>query len=307
MFPRDPRRGSLIDLSDRIKLRLTGEDRFRFVNGQITNDVRKATDATAIAACILNAKGKLNAHVYISIRDNAIWMDADATLRDSLPARLERYVIADDVVIEDLTGRLSILHVIADAAPAGLAAISANRFGTSGFDVWMDSAKQQQLKTELSLFPICENSCSETFRIEQGIPAWGRELTEETIPIEANLEDSCIDYHKGCYIGQEVISRMKMSGQRNKSLCGFVSLTGDPIGTDMKLYPSSSENKECGWVTSATWSDRLGAHIALGYVKRPRNVVGTNVEGSPADLAHASPVAVKIVSLPFAAPSPVNG
>ena len=63
-------------------------------------------------------------------------------------------------------------------------------------------------------------------RIEQGAPRWGWELTDQIIPVEANLADDAIDYAKGCYIGQEIISRMKISGQTNKRLCGLVSLDG---------------------------------------------------------------------------------
>ena len=64
----------------------------------------------------------------------------------------------------------------------------------------------------------------EVFRIERGVPRWTRELTGEILPVEANLETAAIDYEKGCYVGQEVISRIKMLGQRNKKLCGFVSV-----------------------------------------------------------------------------------
>src|SRR5437588_8178207 len=102
MQPRDPRRGSLFDLSGRTKLCLTGTDRVRFVNGQITNDIRKATGSSAIAGCLLNTKGKLNAHVSVSIRQDSMLFDADADLRETLPARLERYIIADDVQVENV-------------------------------------------------------------------------------------------------------------------------------------------------------------------------------------------------------------
>src|SRR4029453_16348966 len=116
------------------------------------------------------------------------------------------------------------------------------------------------LTSSISYFNAAD---AEVFRIEQGVPRWGRELTNEIIPVEANLEQSCIDYEKGCYIGQEVISRMKMSGQRNKRLCGLTA-TGDvPLTRDMKLH-SAEGQKEAGWITSAVRSERLGKQIALG-------------------------------------------
>jgi folate-binding protein YgfZ len=137
-------------------------------------------------------------------------------------------------------------------------------------------------------------------RIEQGIPRWGRELTEEIIPIEANLEQRTIDYQKGCYIGQEVISRIKMSGQTNKRLCGLVSLDDIPLQSGMKLVPASAPGKEVGWVTSATRSKTQ--EIALAYVKRGFNRDGTKLGALRAgDFASEPPpsVRVEVVPLPF--------
>src|SRR5437899_13006593 len=106
-------RPSFFDLSARVKLRVTGADAFRFLNGQITNDLSKASESAAIQASILNAKGKLSAHVFVSKENDAgFLLDADPELREELPARLDRYIIADDVQIEDLTERFSIFHLI---------------------------------------------------------------------------------------------------------------------------------------------------------------------------------------------------
>jgi folate-binding protein YgfZ len=134
-------------------------------------------------------------------------------------------------------------------------------------------------------------------RIEQGLPRWGRELTDEIIPIEANLEQRTVDYQKGCYIGQEVISRIKMSGQTNKRLCGLISLNNTPLQPKMKLVAPSASGKEVGWITSATRSQRIGKEIALGYVKRGFINPATNLNALSPDAAGAIPVAV--VSLPF--------
>jgi folate-binding protein YgfZ len=134
-------------------------------------------------------------------------------------------------------------------------------------------------------------------RIEQGLPRWGRELTDEIIPIEANLERRTIDYEKGCYIGQEVISRIKMSGQTNKRLCGLISLNNTPLQAGKKLVAPSASGKEAGWITSATCSQRLGKEIALAYVKRGFNSPATNLEALSLDPVGAIPV--EVVSLPF--------
>ena len=116
----DLNRPAFFDCSSQAKLRISGADSFRFLNGQITNDLGKATASSAIQASILSAKGKLSAHVFISTDDDgAFLLDGDGELREELPARLERYIIADDVQIEDLSDQFSILHFIGEPPPAG--------------------------------------------------------------------------------------------------------------------------------------------------------------------------------------------
>src|SRR6266480_268894 len=296
--------GVFFDFSGRTKLRITGNDRVRFLNGQITNDVRNATESAATEACVLNAKGKLNADIFLSAASDCFWVDADPDLRKALPARIERYIIADDVQIDDVTDRFSIFHVLSGAAPDVADCqriLSTRRFAESGWDIWADSEFHDAVSQQLSsMFRFFDGASAEILRIEHGIPRWGRELTEEIIPVEANLEEHTIDYEKGCYIGQEVISRIKMSGQTNKRLCGLISLHDTPLRPGMKLA-GSANGKQVGWITSATRSERLGKEIALGFVKRGFNSAGTNlgavlgIESSGAE----SPIRVEVVPLPF--------
>jgi tRNA-modifying protein YgfZ len=297
-------RGAFFDCSSRVKLRVTGADASRFLNGQITNDLRKATSTSAIQASILNAKGKLSAHIFISADDGAFLLDADAELREELPARLERYIIADDVQIEDVTEQFSIFHVTGEAAPAvpvSAKIIAANRFGCPGADLWFDPAEREQVHQALATaFAFCDEVCAEVFRIERGIPRWGRELTGEIIPVEANLEPTSIDYDKGCYIGQEVISRMKMSGQTNKRLCGLISVSGVPLEAGMRLAAETDGGKDAGWITSAARSARLEKEIALGYVKRGFNSSGTRLQAVHPEQTGAGPgIPVEVVAVPF--------
>lgn len=303
--PIDRPTGGFFDLSARIKIRVAGDDRLRFLNGQVTNDVGKATASGAMAACVLNVKGRIDAYVFLSSVEDAIFLDSDPELREKLQPRLERYVIADDVQIEDISSPWSMFHLlsaVAPSVPTNCRMISANRFRQSGWDVWVPAAEHDQIFDELSkTFPFYDDTGAEVFRIEQGVPRWGRELTEEINPVEANLEESCVDYRKGCYIGQEVISRMKISGQRNKKLCGLISVSDSPLERGMKLFRMGEENKETGWITSAVRSKRLAKEIALGYIKRPFPPTGgfrldaidlENPYGSPA-------VRVEIVDVPF--------
>ena len=289
-----------LDFSRRTKLRIRGNDRLRFLNGQVTNDLRKASESAAMEACVLNAKGKMNAHIFVSTGPDCFFVDADPELRERLLARLERYVIADDVQIDDLTDQLSIFHVLSPVAPtlSNCRLVSARRFSDAAWDIWTDRAAHDAVSQHLSSrFEVLDSSAAEIMRIEQGIPRWGRELTEEIIPIEANLEERAISYEKGCYIGQEVISRLKMSGQTNKRLRGLISLREVPLGPGMKLAATSG--KEVGWITSATRSQRIGKEIALGYVKRGFNDSGAKLETRAPEGGGEARLPAEVVPLPF--------
>jgi folate-binding protein YgfZ len=301
--PLQVKQGAFLDFSGRTTLRVTGNDRLRFLNGQITNDVRKAGEAVAVEACVLNAKGKINAHIFVSAAPECFWIDADPELRGALPARLEKYVIADDVQIEDVTDRWSIFHVLSRTEPnlSDCRIVSVRRFLEPGWDIWTDAAAQDDVSQQLSsTFDLVDLAAAEIVRIEQGIPRWGRELTDEIIPIEANLEQRAVDYEKGCYIGQEVISRIKMSGQTNKRLCGLISLDDSPLQAGMRLASTTEKGKEAGWITSATRSEKIGKEIALGYVKRGFNNPGVKLEAlAPDNSGAAAAIPVHVVSLPF--------
>ncbi|MEO6261335.1 MAG: hypothetical protein ABIP32_02355, partial [Chthoniobacterales bacterium] len=119
-------------LGQRALFRLEGADRLRYLNGQVSNAVSKATDSSAIQACILTAKGKLCAVVWIWTAPDAILIESDPDLHDSLQARLERYIIADDVTLIDESDRFHLVHVIDPDFTEGIAVL---RFGVPGRDL----------------------------------------------------------------------------------------------------------------------------------------------------------------------------
>ncbi len=290
----------LFDLSERLKLRVTGNDRVRFLNGQVTNDVRKANAHLSMPACVLNAKGKVDAFIFIGAGLDELWLDAEAAQRETLGPRLERYLIADDVTIEDVTEKFALFHVTGETPPVlpnDAEWRRGKRFGVAGWDLFVPAAEHDALLKLLAAHDtLCDAEDAERRRIEEGIPRWGHELNNQIIPVEANLESDAIDYAKGCYIGQEVISRMKMSGQTNKRLCGLVALPDAPLSAGMRLTTMRGEEKEVGWITSATRSDRLGQEIALGFVKRGWNELGTRLSARKGTEATKS---VEVTELPF--------
>ena len=295
-----PEQGLLFDLSARAKFRVTGADRLRFLNGQVSNDVRKARSDSAIRACVLNAKGKMDADVMIVADGESFLIDAEAEVREQLAARLERYIIADDVQIDDVSDELALLHVSGSGAPQiehALMSASASRFGVEGTDIWIAREEREAVWQQLSLqIRTCDNACAEVLRIERGIPRWSRELTNDIIPAEAGLEASAIDFAKGCYIGQEVISRMKMSGQTNKRLCGLLPTGASSVAPGMRLV---SEGKDVGWITSVAQSERAGRTIALGFLKRGFQEPGAQFDVQIPDGAASPNTRVEVAALPF--------
>jgi len=276
----------LLDLSDRAKFTVTGKDRVRFLNGQLTNDILSLRPGAAICACALTAKGKLCADLFVAATEESLSLDAEAVLRESLAARLEKYIIADDVTLEDVTDAFGLFHLVglesADAgglAPAslglaeeiGTALIASNRFGVPGIDLWFPAKQAAQVQETLQQSPI-DFEAAENLRIEQGIPRWGNELSEEVIPNEAGLDKRAINYTKGCYLGQEVISRIKSVGHVNRHLCGLMPAAGVALEIGDKLFPDEESKKEIGFITS------VGRAISLGYVRRGFDGPGSRLQ-----------------------------
>jgi folate-binding protein YgfZ len=271
-------RGAVLDLSDRAKWHLSGADRIRYLNGQVTNDIRRVRPDAALVACVTTAKGRLSGIIFVSAAPAFLRIDAEGELRESLTGRLDRYIIADDAVLEDATEEECLFHVVpgAQADPAeanreigvpGGEVRAATRFSRAGFDIIARRSEHAGILAWLAdRYSVIPAALAESLRIEAGIPRWGAELTEETLPPEAGLDRTAIDYHKGCYIGQEVISRIKSVGHVNRRLAGFTAAT--PLAAGMTLHPPEEPGKTAGEITSAAWSFGLETWGALGYLKR---------------------------------------
>src|SRR5581483_4385517 len=261
-------RGAVIDFSARAKWRVNGADRVRFINGQVSNDVRKLASDRAIHACVMTVKGKMSGDVFISSDADSLFLDAEASLRETLAARLERYIISDDVTIADATDDMCLFHIAIGAAKllppeiTDVRQISAIRFCHPGIDLLAPASRRDELWQQLGeIFVQADDELADTFRIEAGVPRWGAELDEDTIPVEAGLDKTAIDYHKGCYIGQEIISRLKSIGHVNRQLRGFVSAA--QLSAGMELFAPGSD-KAAGRLTGAAWSFGLEKFAALG-------------------------------------------
>jgi tRNA-modifying protein YgfZ len=282
----------LLDLTERARFRVSGADRLRFLNGQLTNDIVGLQPGNTRYACALTAKGKLCADLYITSSAEAFYLDTVAILGSPLLARLERYLIADDVLIEDVTADSGLFHCLNRSAEkpflSGLQTAFAssqkdkfpffvsqsNRFAYQGIDLWFPLADKAFVLQTLNEDPLTAD-LAESLRIERGIAVWGNELSENVIPIEAGLQDRAISYTKGCYLGQEVISRIKSVGHVNRHLRGLVPTDNILLKQGDKLLADAQSMKEVGSITSVGKSSKSGGAIALGYVKRGHDQPGS--------------------------------
>jgi folate-binding protein YgfZ len=284
----------LLDLTERAKFKVTGEDRVRFLNGQLTNDILGLKPGSTRYACALTAKGKLCADLYITSTAEALYLDTALIVKSSLLTRLERYMIADDVLIEDVTDEFGLLHFLnrnveerlkdRDGLERAFASFSkrsrlvfeseSNRFASAGVDLWFPLSAKSSILETLKEAPLTSD-VAENLRIERGIAKWGNELSEDVIPNEADLQDRAISYTKGCYLGQEVISRIKSIGRVNRRLRGLAP-AGDIIPErGDKLVADVQSMKGVGSITSVGRSGKSGLAIALGFVKRGHDEPGT--------------------------------
>jgi folate-binding protein YgfZ len=299
--------GGALDLTGRAIIEFTGADRTRYLNGQVTANVQSLALGRGLPACVTTAKGKLCAEGVVTNGGAALLFDADASLRGVLPPRFERYIISDDVTLDDVSDAIRLVHLLPGANQSvdslrefvgGLLNSSVSRFGQPGLDVFVPVAEFDDAWRQLTPGRVILGDADvENFRIERGIPRWGMDLDENTLPPEAGLDRTHIDYYKGCYIGQEVISRLKSIGHVNRGLVGFVSVSGSLLSRDAQIVPASTPGGDaCGVVTSAGWSFALEKPVALGYLRRsapPGDFVARPVAQG------AEPVPVTVCELPF--------
>lgn len=275
----------VIDLqSIRCRFTCTGPDAPRFLNGQVTQDIRRVTPGHALPACLTNAKGRLEAELVIAALPDGYLIDAPACLRGFLGQRLEKYLIADDCHVTDVTGSTVHFHFLGeDPAHLPPGCNQVTRLGQAGWDHIVP--EEEAGTTRASLPPGIAGLSSDALddeRIRRGIPVWGAELDGDTLPPEAGLDSTHVSYTKGCYIGQEVISRLRSVGQVARKLCLLVPSGEGRLTTSMPLHSTPAPEagtRPLGTITSATSDGRT----ALGYLRRPHHLGESLVYALPND------------------------
>lgn len=357
-----------LDLSFRGRICVTGGDRLRFLNGQVTNNVRNLAPGRGCYAALVTAKGKLQSDLNIYCLADELLLDFEPGLSQIVTERLEKFIIADDAQIVDAGlyyGLLSVQGPKSEAAVRSLALplevpekpfefamardpllgensprglplplgegrglprsssrakagegdlrqsqiqgeiylINHPRLGTQGYDLFVPVAALGAVMDKLIAAAdqtggrACGWQALETARIEAGIPRFGVDMDESNLAPEA-LDERAISYSKGCYIGQEVIARIRTYSEVQKAL-RVLRLADDLKTLPVKGDKLFRDGKEAGFITSAVASPALKANVALGYVRKGSNEIATELILRTTD--GESPV--RVVNLPFAAPA----
>ncbi len=292
----------VLDLSSRGRICLLGEDRHRFLNGQVTNDIARLAEGTGCYTLITNRKGILQGDASIYRLPEEILLDLEPGTAKSLTARFQKFMVADDVDIADAAphfGMLSIqgplsnqllksldvdiaskLKNLHDVLHKTITAIGEcylakhPRTGSDGYDVFVPRKSLEKLQTRLldsalSLGGgLCGWSSMEILRIEAGIPRHPIDTSPAILAPELGREEQTISYSKGCYIGQEVINRIRSVGRINRRLVGIMldARADNLSGINGSLL--NVEQKAVGFLTSATYSYVAKQTIGLAFVKR---------------------------------------
>jgi folate-binding protein YgfZ len=260
-------------------LEFSGPDAVRYLNGQVTQDVRRVErENICLPACVTDAKGRFQFRVWISkTSGGAIRVDGPAESMEELEQRLTRYLIADDVEVGNPTGRERLWHVI--GGDVSLGGIPSSRWGESGKDLWLPA---EQKPEGISNPHILAGEALDAWRIARRVPVAGRELVPGVFPAEVGLDGSDVSFHKGCYIGQEVISRIKSVGKVNRTLALFAVTYSFPVGRWEIL---TDDGVSAGEVTSISPVAENGRRLFLAMVKRGRGAARVFCCGESALLA----------------------
>jgi len=250
--------GGVVRRADRGVLAVAGADRAAWLQGLLTNDIGSLKEGESRYAAYLTPQGRMISDMNVIERGGRILLDVPEPLAASLRDRLDGLIFSEDVQVTNESATLWVWTVI-------------------GKDR-LDDVIGETLPAKLTALTPVEFDTFEVIRIERGLPRFLADMDEETIPLEAGIEDRAISFTKGCYVGQEVIVRVttRGGGRVAKKLVRWV---GDESAEIVPLRDAKivSFDREIGRLTSAAFSPTINRVVGLGYVHRDFVAAGTEI------------------------------
>lgn len=313
---------AICDARDRGVIEIRGRDRATWLHNLVTNTIKTLQPGEGNYGFAINVKGRILMDFNMLVLGDAIWLDIDRRLIAKALAHFDRYTITEDVQCRDRSGEFARIALtgpkaaeIADAlgatnapvmaalssAPVALAGRHrlmvrhdfAGVFGVEFFVESEDAARCWERLLEIGapvgLRPV-GRAAIETLRIEAGIPRYGQDIDEEVLPAETDQIERAISYVKGCYLGQEVVERMRSRGALARKLVGL-RFSDEGV---QPAAPLRAGEAEVGRVTSVCRSFALAARIGLGYLRTGHTEPGTRVS-----VGAAGAVTAEVVPLPM--------
>ena len=272
-----------IDLTSRGRIRMTGEDRARLLHAMTTNHVQDLKPGDSCYLFFLNAQGRILGDAQVLCFEDSFLIDTEPETRRSLYDHLDRYIIADDVALEDVTDSVISFAVEGPRAEQVLAAAGApipgtpgawsdwsgcvariDTTGAAGFRLFTTPERRDQILATLALPPATAED-ARTVRIEHAKPRYGEEITDRYL-VQETGQLHAVHFSKGCYLGQEIVERVRSRAQIHRIL--------RPLRIDAKTPPEPGTKldlagAEAGEVVSSAYSPSLDAVVAMAYVKTP--------------------------------------
>jgi folate-binding protein YgfZ len=284
----------LYDLNWRAKIAVTGGDRVRWLNGMVTNNVRDLAPGHGVYAFMLNAQGRIQADLYAFQRGDSLLVDTEHAQRDKILQLFDHFIIADDVEIADVSDKLTGVgltgpeaHAVLERAGIAVPALPHLQFADvtwqqktvtllhsgeearESWQVWIDPEQRADLWNALVHAGARPTGTAalNLFRISRGIPQFGVDIRERDLPQETG-QTRALNFTKGCYLGQEIVERIRSRGAVHRQFTAFAVEGGLPEA-GAKIFPGEEE-KEVGEITSSAIlplaeGDRP---VALGYLRR---------------------------------------
>ena len=273
-------------------VRLAGADRVDWLQGMITNDVETLSSGEGCYAAHLNAQGKVVAQMVVLVGAEELFLLIEKEAAAKLTTVFDRLIIMEDVQASDLSADFEVLAVVGPRAPAVLETWAGEALPMTALYSHVSLPRARVLLSDLGYKLIVPRASAQTIlgevaaagatpatrdtwevlRTEAGLPVYGIDIDETTTLPE--LGQRGISYDKGCYIGQEVVARIKYIGHVNRRFVGFVC---DGKEVPENRYAVQLQGKDVGYVTTGVFSPTLGKAIALGFVSRAAAEPNTHV------------------------------
>jgi len=300
-----------IDLSSRGKIRATGEDRVRFLHAMSTNHVQQLTPGTGCYAFLLNAQGRILADANIYCFEDHFLLDTEPETRHTVVEHLDKYIIADDVTLEDVTATLPSLSLEGPRSAEILASLgaplpatplawapwercvvaAAGITGSAAFSIFFPADERDSLRASLAHAGVVEAAADEVrlVRMENGRARYGEDFSDAHIPHETQLFHA-VHFNKGCYLGQEIVERVRSRGLVHRLLVRIAIDGAEPPPSGAEV---TAEGASVGRISSAVYSPAGGKVLAFAFLRReavdsPRPL---QVGDASAELIGAQPLA----------------